>query len=81
MALLNKKKAKETAHAYTPGLKIKKALIVRKLRRLPINGDVFVEVGDEVDFQTEIAKTMVPGDPHIINAAAKLAIEKDTLEH
>lgn len=69
----------EDAHAYTPGLKIKKAILVRKVRRLPIFGEVFVKKGEQVDFNTEIAQTMVPGDPQIINAAAVLGVEKEDL--
>jgi len=67
------------AHAYTPGLKVKAYTVVKRLRRLPLPGEVFVKVGDQVDFATEVARTMIPGEPHLINAAAKLGIEKDSL--
>jgi len=73
------KVAKE-AHAYTPGLKIKRKIRVSKLRRLPVPGKVLVEVGDKVDFVTPIAETMIPGDPYVINAAAQLGIERGTLQ-
>ncbi len=73
-------KVAEEAHAYTPGLKIKRSLRVRKLRRLPINGEVLVKLGDEVDFETPIASAMIPGDPQVLNAVAKLGIERDSLE-
>ena len=76
----SEEKVAEEAHAYTPGLKIKKAIIVRKVRRLPIFGEVFVKVGEQVDFETEVAMTMVPGDPYLINAAAVLGIEKEALK-
>ena len=72
------KVAKE-AHAYTPGLKIKREERIRKVRRLPVPGKVLVEVGDTVDFLTLIAETMIPGNPNVINAAAKLGIERGTL--
>ena len=66
-------------HAYTPGLKIKRAVRVQKLRRLPMLGKVFVQVGDEVDFRTMVAEMMVPGDPTVITAALKLGIQKEDL--
>ena len=31
------------AHAYTPGLKVKRSMIVDKTRRLPLFGEVFVK--------------------------------------
>ncbi len=72
------KVAKE-AHAYTPGLKIKRYMRIRKVRRLPVPGKVLVKEGDKVDFQTPIAETMIPGDPNVINAVAQLGIERGTL--
>jgi len=72
------KVAKE-AHAYTPGLKIKRYMRIRKVRRLPVHGKVLVKEGDRVDFLTPIAETMIPGDPNVINAVAQLGIERGTL--
>ena len=72
-------KVTEEGHAYTPGLKIKRSIVVRKTRRLPMPGKVFVKVGDEVDFDTPIAEMMAPGDPYVINAAQKLGIPKEDL--
>jgi len=70
----------EEGHAYTPGLKIKRSLLVKKTRRLPMPGEVFVKVGDEVGFDTPIAEMMAPGDPYVINAAQKLGVPKEDLE-
>ena len=75
----NNKEAKE-GHAYTPGLKIKKTLTVRKTRRLPMPGEVFVKVGDMVDFDTPVAKMLSPGEPFVITAAQKLGVQKDDLK-
>jgi hypothetical protein len=61
-------------HAYSPGLKVKRAVKIRRVRRLPILGKVLVKVGDRVDFSTVIAETMIPGDPNIIKVAAELDI-------
>lgn len=79
--MLEKKDVKmaEEAHAYTPGLKIKRYMRIRKVRRLPILGKVLVKEGDKVDFLTPIAETMIPGDPKVVNAAAKLGIDRGTL--
>ena len=73
-------KVTEEGHAYTPGLKIKRSLIVKKTRRLPMPGEVFVKVGNEVDFDTPIAEMMAPGDPYVLNAAQKLGVPKEDLE-
>ena len=67
------------AHAYTPGLKVKRYATVDKTRRLPILGEVFVKVGDTVDYETIIAKTELSGDPEIIKASMLLGIEPEDL--
>lgn len=72
-------KVVKEGHAYTPGLKIKGASRIRKLRRLPMLGKVFVNVGDDVDFRTKVAEMVVPGNPRVIMAALKLAIQKEDL--
>ena len=70
----NKKEAKE-AHAYTPGLKVKRIETIQKIRSLPIPGKVLVQKDDYVDFRTRVAEVMMPGDPVIINASGKLGIQ------
>jgi len=71
---MNELKVIEEGHAYTPGLKIKKSIVIRKTRRLPMPGKVFVKVGDELDFDTSVAEMLAPGEPYVINAAHKLGI-------
>jgi len=80
MVQSSERKVTKETHAYTPGLKIKRTIRERKVRKLPIQGEVFVKVGDEVDFQTEVSKTTVPGEPHVMNAAAKLGVTGETLK-
>lgn len=63
------------AHAYTPGLKIKKIDTVRKERLLPIEGEVLVKVGDIVNFNTVVAKTELPGDAEILNVTEVLGVD------
>lgn len=74
-----KKDTQKEAHAYTPGLKVKQYTTVDKTRRLPILGEVFVKVGDTVDYGTIIAKTELSGDPEIVKASMILNIEPDVL--
>ena len=60
---------------YTPGIKRKDRTTVRKLRRLPILGEVLVKKGDYVTETTNVAKALIPSDPIGINAAIKLSCE------
>ncbi len=76
---MNAKRPFKKVYAYTPGLKVKRCIIVRKTRLLPLPGEVLVKEGDEVDFHTIIARTYVLGDPEIIPVAAKLGVSKQSL--
>ena len=63
------------AHAYTPGLKIKRVEVVNKERSLPIEGEVLVNVGDKVDFDTVVARTEIPGDADFLNVSEVLGVD------
>lgn len=65
----------EEAHAYTPGLKIKKSIMIRETRELPILGKVLVELGDTVDYDTIVAEMDMPGEPHIVKANLLLRVD------
>lgn len=67
------------AHAYTPGLKVKKGIQVSKTRTLPILGEVLVNEGDEVGFDSIVAKALVPGKPTILKAADTLGVAPENL--
>jgi len=67
------------AHAYTPGLKVKRSMTVDKLRRLPIFGEVFVEEGDVIDHELIVARTKISGDPEIMKMAMLLGVEPEDL--
>jgi len=67
----------EEAHAYTPGLKVKRSTLVSKKRRLPILGEVFVKEGDVVNSDLILARAELSGDPEIIKASMLLSIEPD----
>lgn len=63
------------AHAYTPGLKIKKIDLIQKERILPIEGELLVEVGDQVDYNTIVARTALPGDAEMLNVTDILGLD------
>lgn len=76
MVMENKEvKTAEEAHAYTPGLKIKKFLSLRKTRELPIPGKVLVKEGDIVDYDTIVAEMEMSGEPHIVKANLLLRVD------
>ena len=64
-----------SSQAYTPGLKRKAVTIVRKTRRLPIRGEVLVKKGDNVEADTIVARTFIPGDVHVVNISGLLGID------
>ncbi len=63
------------ASAYTPGLTVSGDIIVRRVRRLPIKGDVLVNKGDLVSPVQVVAQAMLPGVLQTIKVAEKLGIE------
>ena len=67
------------AHAYTPGLKVKRFTIVSKTRRLPIHGEVLVKEGDTVAHDQVVARTQVPGEVQLINAANALGVDPEEI--
>lgn len=63
------------AHAYTPGLKVKKFTVVTRTRRLPLPGDVLVREGEHVTHDQIVARAQVPGEVHLLPVASPLGIE------
>lgn len=63
------------SYAYTPGLKVKRITLVRKRRLLPIPGEVLVHEGDNVSYDTVVARTNVPGDIEMIPLSYILGVE------
>jgi hypothetical protein len=70
-------KETEEAHAYTPGLKVKKSTIVEKMRRLPLLGEVYPKVGDKVNYSDIIARTEISGDPEIVKISMVMGLEPE----
>jgi hypothetical protein len=74
---VSKAKTSEQAQAYTPGLKVKRFMIVSKERRLPVPGEVIVHNGEKVNHETVIAKAFIEGDAHVIDGADKLKVDPE----
>ena len=69
------KSISKEAYAYTPGLKIKQATTVSKTRRLPIPGNTYVKMGDNINYDTVVARTEMRGDPEILKVSMTLGVE------
>ena len=67
------------AHAYTPGLRVTRQTTIRKERRLPIAGDVLVNVGETVRAETVVARAELPGDVETVNVVNLLAVSPNDL--
>jgi hypothetical protein len=65
--------------AYTPGLTVTRGATVKKLRRLPLAGDVLVAVGDRTTARTVVARTQLPGKVALVNLASALGVLPDEL--
>lgn len=66
--------------AYTPGLKVTPRTTIRKTRRLPLKGQVLVNVGDMVNPDSVVARTDLPGIMQTVRVAEKLSIETSEVE-
>ena len=62
------------AHAYTPGLRVSANATVRKERRLPLKGEILVELGDKVRRDQVVARTELPGNVSTVNLVNRLGI-------
>ena len=67
--------ARTLASAYTPGLTVSGDLVVRRVRRLPVKGEVLVAVGDRVAPGTVVARAQLPGILQTIRVAERLGID------
>lgn len=75
--IVEDERVSEEAFAYTPGLKVKRYMSVQKTRRLPLLGEILVDTGDKVSYDTIVARTDVPGDPELVKATAILGVDAD----
>jgi hypothetical protein len=65
--------------AYTPGLTVSADAVVRKIRRLPMAGEILVRVGDAVEAATPVARALLPGELVSVRAADELGLEPPEL--
>ena len=63
------------AHAYTPALAAEEFVVLRKERRLPIDGEILVEVGQEVGAGDTVARAELPGEVETLRASETLGVE------
>ncbi len=62
-------------HVYTPGLKVKEAIYLEKVRILPLEGEVTVSENEAVAPSTVIARSFLPGAARSVNLAGNLGVE------
>jgi len=67
------------AQAYTPGLRVTRHAVIRKRRRLPLDGEVVVSEGDRVSRDQVVARTELPGNVSTLNLVNRLSISADEL--
>lgn len=65
--------------SYTPGLKVTPAALLHFERRLPMQGEITVQVGDRVSWDQVVARTDLPGRVEMINLANKLGVAPSEL--
>jgi hypothetical protein len=67
------------AAIFTPGLKVTERTTVVKDRRLPLEGEVLVKVGDVVKARDIVARTLLPGKVFPVNVANQLGVDPGRL--
>lgn len=65
--------------AYTPGLTVSPDTVIRKVRRLPLKGQVLVRVGQRVKADDVVARTNLPGEVKPVNVGGKLGVAPEDL--
>lgn len=60
--------------AYTPGLHVAAHTVIRKVRRLPLKGEVLVAAGATVAADTIVARAKLPGAIQAVRAAEHLGV-------
>lgn len=63
------------AQALVPGLACESASEVRRIRELPLPGELLVQSGDSVSGDQIVARASLPGDLHILRIAESMGIE------
>lgn len=68
------------AAIFTPGLKVAAETVVIKDRRLPLEGEVLVSVGERVGADDVVARTALPGKIYPVNVANQLGVSAGRLK-
>lgn len=68
------------AHIYTPGLKVTARIRIKKQRKLPIKGEVVVEIGNKVNADTVVACTKLSGNVVPLNIIGNLGVPPGDVE-
>lgn len=66
--------------AYTPGLEVSRHATVTKVRKLPIKGEVVVELHQKVEPDTVVARAYLPGELHTVKISEQMGLEPVELE-
>ncbi|MFQ5806224.1 MAG: hypothetical protein ACE5I3_07235 [Phycisphaerae bacterium] len=66
-------------YAYTPGLSVAESTVIRRVRRLPLKGEVLVRVGKRVKPDDVVAEAKLPGDVRPVNVVGMLGTAPDEL--
>ncbi len=69
------------AEVYTPGTLINSDMVIRKTRRLLLDGEVLVNVGQRVEHDTIVGRAKRPGKLATIRVAQQLTIEPGNIEN
>ncbi|MBC8515280.1 hypothetical protein H8D30_05450 [bacterium] len=67
------------AQAFTPGLMRGSGILIRKVRRLPLKGEILVEKGDVVKASDVVARTELPGPVQVLKISHRLGCQPDEL--
>lgn len=68
-------------YVYTAGLAVTPHTVIRKTRRLPLAGELLVQVGQHVGPQDVVARAQLPGPVIRIDAVSALGIAPEELPH
>ena len=67
------------AHAYTPGLRVTPWTTIHRQRRLPLKGNVLVEIGAQLRRDEIVARTELPGNVTALNLVNRLGVTPEEL--
>jgi len=77
--MLGLKGTSKEVHAYSSSLKVKRCVTIKKSRRLPISGEVFVKEGERVEHGTIVARTDIGSYPRILPISRMIGVKPENL--